>query len=1311
MGRWFRFEKIAFLPFRIAIILIGIVLILYFLLFLFLKSPSGIEFVSSKIKGIVKDATGIEIELKAIKLDIFNAELVLNNFELMGSEKKPLASLKGLRASLSLPYLIFGKIVISDFSLSGIDGEIVVQNGKILNLPRLSSKEKKEEKKSEKGTSVDITVERFSISSMNVRLKYEDLIESQIKIQEISGSYISNSAELSLGNLDANVVVKENTYSLNMNLKAAYLNNAVIIRSLDLVLDKKRVLSLVGEIKNIEDPVFNLDFVLDTSLDYLKNYPIGMKRAEGQVNVKGKFKGNINAPIVRANVLTKDVIIEGFKIGSLEGELIYDNGDIQANNLKVDNYGNRLVVNASGSLKNEIKFIGNVKIERLELAELLRNLGVNSIVMLDIKGLIDFIFKIDPSKGVVVDAKPVLSLKGPTIFSNYYFSPKRGEPVFNLKSANLSGDVSVTEKGVELRSVDVFTEKSKVLVRDSFIGFAGDGYMDLKATSQTMDFSDITPIAGLDIRGVSSLNAVLKGPFPSLRIIGDVNAHGFSFEHFYGGTVKLNVEFFDNKLSFSNISGRVNDMAYSGDVVLNMNGAPDMDVNAVIKDVSLKNVVSLLSEQIRIPYVEKGRISASVRLSGPVDKLKGEISANLSDVLFYQEKIDRVDTTLLLEEGNLTLKSLNVVLYNGRISSSGLLKEEGDIDFTIDLSNIDLGLSKNLRDLPVKFSGLFSGNAKITGRIKSPVVDFKGSISNLKTGSYNLGDLNIIASLKENMYSVHSNLTDGRIIYDLNNDSERPEIYNMKAEINNVDISKLFYDGEMVSTDGDIDANFSGNIKTGDFSGSASVKRLLASIYDMKFKIEKPFVISLLSGGISFTDIHIMGDEIDLKIDSSQFNPQNLNISGRGLVPLSLIKGLTKGTVSATGSLNLDFSLQGSIEEPNISINGAIQNSLLRLSFFPHPFENTSLKFFMQKDTINISELKGNLAGGKFDGGGSIILDGYIPSNFGIKVDINRAFLSFPKELPSIVSGYLTINGDINKLLIGGEIDVEKATYSKNVDFNTLLVELTRKKPKFTSYSRENEFVFFDIGIKAPSGILVKNNIVSDSEFKADLRLTGSNERIGIMGTVNAIRGKMILSGNEYSLKRGIVQLTEKYRISYNLDFVFSTVCHDVNSGIDHNIEMSVTGSDENIRIHYKDNTSPPFSETDIVTCLALGTTTQKTGPQDKNSQQESLGLISSVAGVDQKLKDIIPIPIETFRISSKYSDTLKMNVPQVQVSWKLMSDLRLNYSSSLIYTQDQKIELDYKLNRKTSIRTQWNSQAQVPVGNLGVDIKWNWEF
>ncbi|MGB9601058.1 MAG: hypothetical protein ACPL7I_10940, partial [Myxococcota bacterium] len=379
----------------------------------------------------------------------------------------------------------------------------------------------------------------------------------------------------------------------------------------------------------------------------------------------------------------RDVNIEQFRIGSFKGDVIYDNGDIQLANLNINNYGNRLTVNASGGIKERIKFIGNVKIDHLELAELLRNLGVNSIVMLDIKGMVDFVFDIDPEKGVVVDSKPVLSLMGPKIFSDYFFSPKRGEPIFNLKAASLSGDVSITEKGVNLKSVDISTDRSRVFVRNSFIGFSGDGYMDIKASSENMDFSDITPLAGLDIRGISTLNARIKGPIPSLKISGDVNTRGFMFEHFYGGSVQVNVEFFNNYLSFKNIFGRVNDMAYSGSVILNMNGAPDMEVEAEVKDAQLKNVVTLLKDSIKIKGVKRGRLSLSLRLNGPVTELNGDIHTKIQDVDIMDEQIDSIEGTISLSGGDVILNHLLILLYGGRIEASGLLKKAGEMGFDV----------------------------------------------------------------------------------------------------------------------------------------------------------------------------------------------------------------------------------------------------------------------------------------------------------------------------------------------------------------------------------------------------------------------------------------------------------------------------------------------------------------------------------------------------------------------------------------------------------------------------------------------------
>ncbi|MGC8928102.1 MAG: translocation/assembly module TamB domain-containing protein [Myxococcota bacterium] len=1309
MGRWFRFEKIAFLPFRIVIVATGTVLMLYFLLFLFLKSPDGVDYVSHKIKKVVKDNLGLDINLQAIKLDIVTAGLYLNQFELKNSAGKKIIQIKGLNASLSLPYLLFGKVVISEVRIDGIESEIVIKDGKLINFEGIF---KDTQKKGEvNGSLPDITIEKFSLSNMNVRFKYEELISAKIHLQELSGSYVAKSAEANITNLNAKVKVEKDTYNININANLSYLSDAIAIKEINIWLDNNRFISVAGELKNLSEPEFKLNLEANLPLSYLKNYPVSMKRSEGEVGLKCAIKGMINSPIAECTIEGRDVNIEQFRIGSFKGDVIYDNGDIQLANLNINNYGNRLTVNASGGIKERIKFIGNVKIDHLELAELLRNLGVNSIVMLDIKGMVDFVFDIDPEKGVVVDSKPVLSLMGPKIFSDYFFSPKRGEPIFNLKAASLSGDVSITEKGVNLKSVDISTDRSRVFVRNSFIGFSGDGYMDIKASSENMDFSDITPLAGLDIRGISTLNARIKGPIPSLKISGDVNTRGFMFEHFYGGSVQVNVEFFNNYLSFKNISGRVNDMAYSGSVILNMNGAPDMEVEAEVKDAQLKNVVTLLKDSIKIKGVKRGRLSLSLRLNGPVTELNGDIHTKIQDVDIMDEQIDSIEGTISLSGGDVILNHLLILLYGGRIEASGLLKKAGEMGFDVKMENIEINRSAFIQSLPIKVSGIFNGSLKTQGSIHNPQMDFSGGIDRTRILSTPIGNISIDANLREKKYSISAENEDKRIRFFMKNDEKHYEIYSINLTLKEMDVVRFFIDNANISTLMDISANLNGDMKAQDLSGSISINNMSATLYDMKFKLKKAVNLTLDRGNIEFSDISISGEEIELNINASHFNPESLNINGSGAIPLKILKALTKETVNASGIFMVDFNVQGSATDPEISINGSLSDSLIKLSFFPHPLENTSLKLFMQKDTIIIDELSGNLAGGKFKGSGTIRLKAFLPENFDIRVDISKAFLSFPRELPSLVNGYITIGGDMKKLLVGGEIDIEKANYNKNIDFNMLLLELTKKRPRYTSYSKENEFVFFDIGLRAPSGIVVKNNLVVDSEFRADLRLVGSNERIGIIGTVNALKGKMVLSGNEYNLKRGIVQFTERCRIAYNLDFVLSTVCHDTNSGLDHNIDMSIGGNDENIQIHYRDNTTPPFSETDIVTCLALGSTPQKVGSQQNRVHDESFGIISSVAGVDQKLKDIIPIPIETFRISSKYSDTLRMNVPQVQVSWKMMENLRLNYSSSLIYSQDQKIELDYKLNRNTSLRTQWNSQAQVPVGNLGVDVRWVWEF
>ncbi|MCX7958626.1 MAG: hypothetical protein N3B13_06225, partial [Deltaproteobacteria bacterium] len=857
MGRWLRFEKIAFLPFRIALVLIGIVMILYFLLFLFLKSPQGVEYVSRKIRDVVRDTTGLNINLESIRLDIFTAELRMTQLGLKNSQGKNIVILRGLNASLSLPYLLFGRFVVSEISVDGIESELEIKDGKISGFGEIFKKQQKTEKTEErKGEVPDITIEKFAVSNLNLKVVYEDLAEGRVELQEISGSYVARSADANLTNLNAKVRVKNDFYNLSINAGASFLADTLSVKSLSVNLDGKNILSATGEIKNISDPEFKMSADVKIPLSYLKNYPVSMKKAEGEVSLRCNMRGKVNLPVAECVIGGEGVNIEQFKIGNFSGEVVYDSGDIQVRNFRLDNYSNRVLVNASGGIKDKIKFVGNVSIEKLELAELLRNLGVNSIVMLEIKGSVDFVFSVDPEKGVMVETKPLLSLAGPKIFPDYFFLPNRGEPVFFLKSASLSGDVTVTEKGVSLKSVDISTEKSNVKVRNSFIGFSGDGFMDLKATSDNLDFSDITPIAGLDIRGVSQLSAVLKGPFPSLKIMGDVNARGFMFENFYGGTVKVSVEFFNNHLSFRNISGRVNEMSYSGEVVLDMKGAPDIEVSAEIKEAQARNVVSLLPPSVRPEDVKKGLISLRTRLTGPVSNLSGEVETEIKDLLISRERIDRINGLIIFENGDLIVKKLLVNLYGGKIEAGGRFGRNKDIGFEIDIQGIGLGESDFIQSLPVKVSGLFGGRLKGEGSLDEPVITFSGTVDNVKVLSSSLGRITSEGSLRGKYFNISAALDDKRILFRMENESEHWENYYIKASVRDMDILRFFTENTDVTTVEDIDIDLKGNFKKEGIGGIITVKNMSANAYEMKFSLKSPVTLTLSDGYIDYSDIN-----------------------------------------------------------------------------------------------------------------------------------------------------------------------------------------------------------------------------------------------------------------------------------------------------------------------------------------------------------------------------------------------------------------------------------------------------------------------
>ena len=161
------------------------------------------------------------------------------------------------------------------------------------------------------------------------------------------------------------------------------------------------------------------------------------------------------------------------------------------------------------------------------------------------------------------------------------------------------------------------------------------------------------------------------------------------------------------------------------------------------------------------------------------------------------------------------------------------------------------------------------------------------------------------------------------------------------------------------------------------------------------------------------------------------------------------------------------------------------------------------------------------------------------------------------------------------------------------------------------------------------------------------------------------------------------VQFKERYRIAYNVDVQAETSCHDQTTGIDHPIRVDVSGDENGQNVQFRDSGSPALNNTAIVQCLFT----------------EEIALPTFIPQID------------TFRLAAKYSDLSKTTVPMITVGWKIATDVRMEYDTSVIDSNDQKVELDYKLNRVTTLRGLWGRNAQVPMGDLGADLRLRWEY
>jgi translocation and assembly module TamB len=322
---------------------------------------------------------------------------------------------------------------------------------------------------------------------------------------------------------------------------------------------------------------------------------------------------------------------------------------------------------------------------------------------------------------------------------------------------------------------------------------------------------------------------------------------------------------------------------------------------------------------------------------------------------------------------------------------------------------------------------------------------------------------------------------------------------------------------------------------------------------------------------------------------------------------------------------------------------------------------------------------------------------------------------------------------------VTGDVTIGSFAYTRPISLTTDLGALgTRaKRTEVNAYDPSLDLVTFDVHVRAKSPLVIKNNL-AEVQLAIDsgtLEVTGTNQRIGLRGSLKALAGgRFHFQSNEFEVRQGLIRFEDPTRVAPNVDVTAiteyrrytdtsagaaagagsgGTTGASVGGGSVWRITMHAFGDADNLRVDL--TSEPSLSQEDIVLLLAVGMTRAELDQLQASSIGASIALnyLGAASGADRAVKQALPI-IDDFRFGSAYSTVTGKTEPQLTVGKRLTNDLRASVTAGLSEDRELRSNIEWRLNNRLSVQGTYdniNDVSSSAVGNLGVDLRWRLEF
>ncbi|MBI3278414.1 MAG: translocation/assembly module TamB domain-containing protein [Acidobacteria bacterium] len=824
----------------------------------------------------------------------------------------------------------------------------------------------------------------------------------------------------------------------------------------------------------------------------------------------------------------------------------------------------------------------------------------------------------------------------------------------------------------------------------------------LEARTKNFRLTSLTLQDGTPVRGVLDLDAQGQGNVANPAANVRLAASGLQFGEQEIGNARLTAQVANQRAAIDAAVPKFN-LTAAANIGTQKPYAATFEVKA--------DGTNLESLPIKQPV--KGTVTATVHGSGNLDHYEaGQAVAEVSSLnLEYNGQPVRTDGPLVAryESKRLTINRATLVALDSRLSVQGTLPlepaaGEGEVQLT---ANLDLpSVARYLpATQPVTAQGTVVINGKVRGTLKRIDPNVTVALTNASFATpqmpYPVTNANLRAEIRNGTLDLQSagasygpaTLTAaGTVPFGLlpaNLPVELPRAQGparLTAELRELDIGAL--EGVPRNVSGRVSARLEAGAPKADLdsiTGTLAFPQLQVKIGTYALEQKGTSEIRIANGTARVTNFGLTGPATDIRLAGTAglTGARALDLRLDGKLDASILSVFAED-LRAQGDTTIEVAVSGNAQQPQA--RGFVQLAGAQFSM-RDPLvaaDDLNVRIDLAGTRATISQLGGELNGGKLSGGGALEYAGGHLRNTNLNIKAEGVYLDFPAELKTVSDVNLQIASQPDQTVaVGGEVVIQEGGFTQDLHIGTGLLARLNQPREINLTEERNplvESIRFNLPVRTAAPLIIDNNYAK-AEVEADLRLLGTPYQPGLAGRlVISEGGEIRLQERRYAVERGIITFTNDRRIEPSLDILATTSVQG------YDVRLQVTGEPGDTKTTL--TSDPALPEPDILALLLTGKTMDEMrGQEFEVAQNQVLSYLAGSVGARLGSSIAGATGLSTVRLEPSLIAAEENPGARLTIGQDITRNLELIYSMNLINSSDQIYIAEYDVTRRFSTR------------------------